>query len=649
MHVVAAIDLVNDAPKGKRRKTRGVTMTDQEVAASVSKKIYDNLRDLVPQEIDGNTDVAGKTLRECLTERLRLHIEDPAVYPVGKTSYAQCRDTFRSAESPQKRVLVAAQALKEDIHVDLVDKMVKYRTTGARHGVIGYVQMCDRLGAQEFLGVCNMALDIRPASSTVDSLKQAVQLCEAFARLRVKDTHAKYFPLIKDWLDQVMVQVLASSKGATKRPTVYCSTHKDVLEMLLPSVALQAVLGHQAAWAEQAGNLMELCNSSMVGLKLFGGACMSVMGETVTDTIQQVVTSLFNNHRITADILATSQRAANTAVRALPNFKLFADKRAIKLNYRGRSFTYSCKSIADEIEHTFMVEVKTRAVNCGDLIDVSCERQLADGGHQGVQGQIDLHILNKCTAARNQVNSGLKCNADSRGSTVVQWLHKNRKNLELVDGIFSVEIAFFEGMLGADGEAALQRMAKAALPTQATAVDFAVAKASLGAVQVSGLFNFCDEGVQNQVRLVASMIEDLFEGRSPQFQNRASNFLVDVKMQLQYFCRLMQGQAELVGEAAARAMVAAARALPEEDLHLEHLAGPTRFAWLLQQADRTVVEGLRTMVLTRDVAKEFAGAAGTVVAASSSSSSSAAAPKAKAKKIKAASELEAAYAMFGKR
>jgi hypothetical protein len=360
------------------------------------------------------------------------------------------------------------------------------------------------------------------------------------------------------------------------------------------------------------------------------------------------VDALFESPRITADALATAQRAVNEAVRALPNFNLFAEKRRVKLQYRGRSFTYDARSLADEIEHAFMVEVKTRAVNSGDLIAVSCERQLADGGHAGLQGQIDEHILKRCTVARKQVNVALKGAADSSGSTVVQCLQKNRKSLELVDGTFSAEIAFFEGMMGADGEAALQRMVKSILPTQAVPVELAAAKAALRALQGSGLFNFCEEGARNQVRVAASMIDDLVEGRSPQFQSRASDFLVDVKMQLQYFCRMMQGTAELVGEAAARAMVLAAKAVSDAELQLEDLAGPTRFAWLLPQADRTVVEGLRADVIAREAARQWADGDCAMGALASSSSSSAAAPKAKVKKVKAATELQAAYAMFGK-
>jgi hypothetical protein len=154
LQAVPAIDVVNEAPKSKRRRVNGCSMTDAQLAVFVSKMLYDNLRGLTPQEIDGNADLHGRTLRTVLMERKRMSLQSPMDYPIGKTFYKECRQTFSSAESPRKRVMLAAQALNESINVELLEKRMKYQATGQRAAVIGYVQMCERLGAHEFLCVC---------------------------------------------------------------------------------------------------------------------------------------------------------------------------------------------------------------------------------------------------------------------------------------------------------------------------------------------------------------------------------------------------------------------------------------------------------------------------------------------------------------
>ena len=104
----SAIDAAYDtaATRAKRRKTG--CMPEALLSAAVSKAIRDNLREMLPDEMDGIKDENGFTCRERLAERKQLNHECPSTYPCGKHFYNTLKDKYASAESPKKVVALAA-------------------------------------------------------------------------------------------------------------------------------------------------------------------------------------------------------------------------------------------------------------------------------------------------------------------------------------------------------------------------------------------------------------------------------------------------------------------------------------------------------------------------------------------------------------
>ena len=104
----SAIDAAYDvaAVRAKRRKTG--CMPEVVLAAAVSKAIRDNLREMLPDEMDGIRDESGFTCRERLAERKQLNHECPSTYPCGKHFHNTLKDIYASTESPRKVVALAA-------------------------------------------------------------------------------------------------------------------------------------------------------------------------------------------------------------------------------------------------------------------------------------------------------------------------------------------------------------------------------------------------------------------------------------------------------------------------------------------------------------------------------------------------------------
>jgi hypothetical protein len=100
---------------------------------------------------------------------------------------------------------------------------------------------------------------------------------------------------------------------------------------------------------------------------------------------EAAITKLFVKTTIDAATLIKAKQDLIKGLLALPAINLLPDKRLVVFAYRGREFSYRTKSLADQIDMQFMVEIKTCAVNCGDLSPILCERALAVGGLVNVQ------------------------------------------------------------------------------------------------------------------------------------------------------------------------------------------------------------------------------------------------------------------------
>ena len=417
----------------------------------------------------------------------------------------------------------------------LLQAMCLYQKTGQRQNALGYLSLAENLTESEVLGVFSFALDYKPATASADSIKQCYSLCEAFVRMQIKDTFPQHWPLIVKWVDDVLVQVLQAAKAGRTKPSVFCTTHKLVLSSVMDPNAMKRIIEHTGAFRDIEADLVEVVHGSRVGAKLFACATQQVFGEMITREIKDAVDHLMATVLITAATLTSAQQVVLKKIRSVQGMEAVGERRPINLSYRGRLFSYHTKHLADEIDMSFMAHLKSAAVNCGDLPAVCCEMMLADGGPPGVPGQIAECVLGRCRAARVQVNAGYGGMPSKKGVDVVAFLTRNRKANELTDHTFSLELQFFVGMVGKDGERALFNMVSNVMPTATAALEISTVLTLVKAIQQKDVFKFCDESAQNQVIAVASMLDDIDSGRCPKFATNASAWLLTIKESMKFF------------------------------------------------------------------------------------------------------------------
>jgi hypothetical protein len=545
-----------------------------------------------------------------------------------------------------KQIIVALK-VNTTVNDCLLQAMVLYQKTGQRQNALGYLSLAENLTESEVLGVYSFALDYKPSTASAESIKQCYSLCEAFTRLELKQNFPQHWPLIVKWVDEVLVQVLQAAKSGRTKPSVFCATHSSVLSCLMDPATMGRILGHTGAFKDIEADLVEVVHGSRVGAKLFACATQQVFGEMITREISDAIDLLMKTALITATTLTTAQQMVLKKIRSVQGMEAVSDRRPINLSYRGRLFSYHTKHLADEIDMSFMAHLKSSAVNCGDLPAVCCELMLADGGPPGVPGQIAECVLGRCRAARAQVNTSYAGMSSKKGSDVVAFLTRNRKANELTDHTFTLELQFFVGMVGKDGERALFSMVSLAMPTATTAVSVGHVLQEVRAIQQKDVFKFCDESAQNQITAVANLLDDIDSGRCPKFAANASSWLVSIKESLKFFCRVTEGTTELVGAAAAKKMATQVLAVKNtKNMSLSVLENPTKYAWLLSAAQKTAVAALRQTVLEQQKTLATAVSTGSSSKGKSTASSSKAAASTSKAVRKGATELEMAMAMF---
>jgi hypothetical protein len=236
------------------------------------------------------------------------------------------------------------------------------------------------------------------------------------------------------------------------------------------------------------------------------------------------------------------------------------------------------------------------------------------------------------------------------GAAVVGYLEKHGRAFQLTDSSFVIEIEFFKGMVGADGEKVLQAQCQALMPSGTKQKDITTVLTEVRKIQATELYKFCDSSTQNTIANVADFICDLMEGRSPKFVTNPSDFLVRIRTSLQFFCVIKDAAGKIlkVGDDAVKQLCSAILAKKPDEVKLDALAEPVMFMWLLSPVDQQTLTALRKTVIAKT--KLTLESAATTTGSSSTASSSTSRPPTSAQPKPASSgkpsELEAALRMF---
>jgi len=265
----------NKKPEKRRQLTR------KSSEAEVQKAIYDSLKGMRPEEIDGNRDENGMTARDVVTQRKKLHREDPETYPCGARFYNEVRAKFQTKDRPIDRLV--SNESDGPISAQVLQAMVAYKKNGNRAPLAGCLTVLEDVSRAELVGILRWALELRPTNSA-EQLKYSMDVGRFITRLQLHKKFPKDIGVMADWLDNMLTHVFSKAKCDQTKPSVFIQIHADIVFLVLPKEATEKIVQHVGPFTEIESELAE-ASASRLGMALFGTALHSVLGETRTRTL----------------------------------------------------------------------------------------------------------------------------------------------------------------------------------------------------------------------------------------------------------------------------------------------------------------------------------------------------------------------------
>ena len=409
------------------------------------------MKDLLPEEIDGHRNAQGQTAREVVTQRKRLHREDPAHFTIVAKFYAEVRRAFK--RQPASAQLLQPRDDDGDVTPMLLSAMVAFKKTGNRSPFAGCLRLLDEISRADLIGVLRWALELRPTVSA-EQLRCALAVARFIARLELPTRWPQEVGAVSQWLDELMLHLWSSSKGPMQRPSTFIHQHRDVIFLVLPMEATQQILMHKGHFCGVERQLLQ-ASQSRLGMALFGACLHGVLGERVQFCIEQGIVALLGEGTITA---ASMQLAQNRVLKDLMGFSfttMLQEKRSVRFCYRGRPFHLTVKSLAEEVELSFACWLKDWASACRLIPALCCEAELGLE-RTSPREKLDLaeDIVQPWQDARVAANAALASTKDA--SSILDHLSKREHSYTVIDNTFRLEVGFLKAMQGAAGEEALK-------------------------------------------------------------------------------------------------------------------------------------------------------------------------------------------------
>lgn len=154
----SSLDVAWEEAHKSKKATKTRQLVRKSTEAQVQKAITDSLKGMRPEEIDGNRDEHGKTLRDVVTERKRLNREDPHKFPCGLKFYQEVRNKFQTKDRPIDHLV--SDDTDGAISSSMLQAMVIYKKSGNRAPLAGCMALLEEVSRAEVVGILRWALGL---------------------------------------------------------------------------------------------------------------------------------------------------------------------------------------------------------------------------------------------------------------------------------------------------------------------------------------------------------------------------------------------------------------------------------------------------------------------------------------------------------
>ena len=208
-----------------------------ELEALVDKKIYDNLRDMTDEQIDGLVDCEQRTLRQHLRARCKAWLADKKNRnnSMGAKFYKELRCNFKNADAVSSRLSeVQCTDPAAKVQPALMAAAIQLQKTGNKHAFLSAVKLLSGVSKPDAVGIAQFAIGIKPHASK-DHLALALDVMGTICTLGFNTKFDDVANLLKEWAYTVLLEDYKKTKHVEDRkPPAFVKKHDPIAFLALP-------------------------------------------------------------------------------------------------------------------------------------------------------------------------------------------------------------------------------------------------------------------------------------------------------------------------------------------------------------------------------------------------------------------------------
>ena len=580
---------------------------DTDIDIMVEKKLYDNLRDMTDEQVDGIVDGDGRTMRQTLKLRCQAWQDNKKLNPLGAKFYKELRATFKSRLAISSQLTEVVEDSGGEVQPVLMEAAVRLQKSNNKHAFLSAVKLLKKVSKTDAVGIAQFVITIK-AHTSKDNLALAIDALKTICELQINTLFPDVATLMKDWAHTVFLEDYKKAKDKKdSKPSAFITKHKPYIWLALPQIETEAIT-EASDWADCGNATFVVCRTPL-GKKLFGFARFSVLLAQANEILDKDLKEFFVDRvswPISRGALTGAVHKCYAKIAAIDGISDIPDKRMATITYLGEQVKAPVRSMLENVERAFAGQWKTLAVLGGVVPQLFGEQQFMNSRVSLPLNVCPEDFLEESLYAGTIRARELLCCEDGRfvltSADVLKRFADKASETISHDPYIDIERYYFDGMAGEEGERRMCTRFLALLPTENNAVELGALVQAMATLQESRLSKFCAQEVKVQVNIAIDAMNAVAEGRQPSLRGAYNKFLTEVQARIQYFARYKKGTSsgvEVFGSQAVAMCISDAKAKGDECTEAD-VALANEFEWMVTHEDKItlkqIVEGFEKQI-----------------------------------------------------
>ena len=482
--------------------------------------------------------VNGQTLRQRIIADKRLHKgAENGPTRLGANYWRGLREAYGDAGVSGDCHLVV-QNPRDQVRDSLVEAITG-ATTGncvsrSKAPLKQWLLVESRPNQRELVGLMKATTASRPSTSPT-AAALVVALATYIAKHKLHVEYPSEWHFFRFFLDEALVCLLGNMKRERLSLEDFWTKHFTEASLLLDAEQVRKVLQASSSWSSVGAELRELSSTTLLGRKMFEGAVRLLASEEYGVALKDILRSLQDpKQAVTGERVEAAQAAMNKAATDAARGSHLLGRREIEVDFMQLRLKIIVASTHEECNVRLASCLKEMTIGKPKgLPALTFEEALAGEAGSLDRPKVDEAILTPFRAARAAATDLIM--DVSTGSEASALLEARKAVYVALDSTFGVELATAKAISGEAGQALVEKLAMACMPSSSTVVTLPAATRQLAALAAGDLYRMTSRSAQASVNSLREIVASFTSGVMPHWHSAETEFVVEAKTRSLWF------------------------------------------------------------------------------------------------------------------